>query len=443
MTDTVRDADARVRDERECMTEFVHEFLPCGIEYGVVHLPGRRVVSFQIRFLAGASSEPADKLGLARIVADTLDKGTQRRSGRELSDAFDAIGASHGSGTGRESTIFTCTVLPEHFEEAVALHAEFLRTPTLPEDAFDVNVDLTKQELNALQDDAHGLMDKFISLQAYGPVLGRHPLGEVETLDRMKRDDLEEYWRSYFHGGRIILSVAGPIDAARVADVFEGLFEKFGGNTPEGRSTVPAEFTATANHHHKELEQEHIGICWPGVDATHDDFRTQQVTLGVLSGGMSGRLFTEVREKQGLVYWVSAWQETPRGAGMIFLGASTTPDRCDQTYATLLREVDRLAEDIEQDELDRAVTGIVAHHETRGDTTRARCSELGSDLFFFGRPVPAEEKISKVRAVTIDSIKGYLAAYPRDRLCVVTLGPRPLGDGAQVEDHTDNDASVS
>jgi predicted Zn-dependent peptidase len=113
---------------------------------------------------------------------------------------------------------------------------------------------------------------------------------------------------------------------------------------------------------------------------------------------------------------------------VIFLGASTTPERCDQTYRTLLREVDRLAEDIEQDELDRAITGIVAQHETRGDSTRARCAELANDLFFFGRYLPTEEKIAKIEAVTIYHIRRYLDAYPRDRLCVVTLGPRPLGE---------------
>ncbi len=425
------------------MTEFVHDCCPCGIEYGIAPLPRRHVVSFQIRVLAGTSLEPADKLGLARIVEDTLDKGTHRRTGRELSDAFDAIGASHGSAVGRETTTFTCTVLPDHFEEAVALHAEFLRTSTLPDDAFKVNVELMKQELDALEDDAHGLVDKFISLQAYGSILGRHPLGEAETLACITRSDLEEHWRSYFQAGRMIVSVAGPVDGAQVADLLGKHFEGFGSHARSGRAVFPVEFTPGATHHHKDLEQEQIGICWPGVDATHDDFPIQQVTLGILSGGMSGRLFTEVREKQGLVYWVSAWQETPRGSGMIFLGASTTPDRCDRTYATLLREVDRLANDIKQDELDRAITGIVAQQETRGDTTRARCSDLASDLFFFGRPIPPEEKIAKVQAVTIDDIKRYLATYPRDRLCVVTLGPRPLGGETVVQDRADTGAPAS
>jgi predicted Zn-dependent peptidase len=231
----------------------------------------------------------------------------------------------------------------------------------------------------------------------------------------------------------MILAVAGAIEPERVVDVIQEHFDGFGQAEHNGRERFPVEFSPGTAHHHKELEQEQIGICWPGVDAAHDDFPTQQVLLGILSGGMSARLFTEVREKQGLVYWVNAWHETPRGAGMIFLGASTTPDRCDRTFATLLREVERLAHDVEQEELDRATTGIVASLDTRGDTTRSRCSELGSDLFYLGRPMPEEEKIAKVQAVTTDHIREYLATHPRDRLCVVTLGPRALENAPAIE----------
>ncbi|MHC4697111.1 MAG: M16 family metallopeptidase [Planctomycetota bacterium] len=408
------------------MTDIVHNSLSCGIEYGVVPLERRHVVAFQIRVLAGACTEPENKLGLARLVNETLDKGTERRSGRELSDAFDAIGASHTSGAGRETTTLNCTVLPEHFEKAVALHAEMLRTPTFPDDAVAVNIELARQELVALEDDAQSLIDKLIGVPAYGSLLGRHPLGENETLDRISRDDLETYWRSHFHAGRMLVVVAGAIEPERAAAVFEKHFSDFGDGSRKGRRAFESEFAAGSIHHAKDLEQEHIGICWPGVDAPHDDFPVQQVLLGILAGGMSARLFTEVREKQGLVYWVNAWHETPRGSGRIFLGASTTPERCEKTFTTLLREVDRLADDIEEDELERAVTGIVASKETRGDTTGARCGELASDLFFFGRPLPPEEKIAKVQAVTTDDIRRYLTTYPRDQLCVMTLGPKPL-----------------
>jgi len=125
---------------------------------------------------------------------------------------------------------------------------------------------------------------------------------------------------------------------------------------------------------------------------------------------------------------VGAWHEHPRGAGMIHLGASTRPERADRTFRTLLREIDRLEQDLSPDELHRAITGVVARMETAGDSTRARCTRLAGDLFHFGRPVPLEEKMAKIKAVTIEDIHRYLQRHPRDQLCVVTVGPRNLDE---------------
>lgn len=408
------------------MTSTIHDRLPCGIEYGVAHLPGRHVVSLQIMILAGTCSEPEKKLGLARVLAETLDKGTEAFSGRALSDEFDIIGTSQRVGAGRETTTISTTVLPEHFDRALELCAETIRRPTFPADSVDVNVELGRQELIALEDDPQSLLDKIIGPLAFGTPLGRHSLGEKATLDTITRDDVVAHWQANFCGGRMIVAVAGAVEPRRVAEALERHFGGFGPSKAAGRAAFEATFGPGTTHVHKELEQEQIGICWPGVPMTHDDFPTQQIVLGILSGGMGARLFVEVREKLGLVYWVSAWQDAPRGTGMIFLGASTTPERCDQTYSTLLREVDRLSEDIEEEELQRAITGIVANSETRGESTRSHCGELANDLFHYGRPIPREEKLAKVRGVSIADVKQYLARYPREPRCVVTLGPKPL-----------------
>lgn len=410
------------------MNEFTHDRLDCGVEYAVAQLPRRHIVAFQIRMLSGICSEPIDKLGLGRLLVETIDKGTDQKGGREISDAFDAIGATHGAGVGRETTTFSCAVLPEHFERAVALHAEFLRNPTFPEDMFETNRELALQELTSLEDDAQGLADRLLGERAFGPILGRHPLGTADTLKQITRDDLQNHWRANFHAGRMVVAVTGAVDASKVSEVFAKEFDGFGSAAPQGRQGFALEFSPGLTHQDKPLEQQQIGIAWPGVDATHEDFPVQQVMLGVLSGGMSARLFTEVREKQGLVYYVNAWQEVARGAAMLLVGASTTPDRCGKTYKTLLHEIDRLAEDLEAKELARAITGIVAQHETRGDGTRARCSELANDLFFFDRPRTEQEKISQIEAVTLEDVRRYLHSHPRDELCVVTLGPKPLDE---------------
>lgn len=148
--------------------------------------------------------------------------------------------------------------------------------------------------------------------------------------------------------------------------------------------------------------------------------------LGILSGGMSGRLFTEVREKQGLAYDVHAGSDNPRNLGMIFVSASCKPDRSATTFNTLLRELDRLSHDVTQAELDRSKRRIIARDETMVDITRSRRRILGSNLFHYGRPIPLAERIEQIRAVTVEDVQKYLRNHPRDRLSIVTVGPVDL-----------------
>lgn len=406
-----------------------HRRLNGGLELAVLQLPGRATTSFQIRVLCGLVDEPEERPGLARIVEETIAKGTESRSARQLSDAFDAIGAQHSSGVGRESIVFQCGCLPEYVDDALALHAEMLRTPTFPEEFCRVAVDLGLQELRAIEDEPGEFAQRLIAPHAFGPVLGRHELGTPDGLNRMTRKEIVTFWKTHLSLSRLQVCVAGAVDVERFAERLEGLFDGLPAEHGDGADRYSLTFAPGARHHNKNLEQEHILICWPGVSVTDADYPVERVVLGLLGGGMSSRLFSEVREKLGLVYWVGAWDEHPRTGGRIFLGASTTPARCDRTAQALLRQVDGLAEDLAEPELDRAKAGILAREKTHGDITRARLRELGRDLFHFGRPVPTREKNEQIAAVTVADVRRYLATHPRDRLCIQTLGPRPLDEG--------------
>ena len=219
---------------------------------------------------------------------------------------------------------YTSLCLPEFFERNIELHAEFLHRPTFPKEYCDVSVQLSQQELLSLEDDAQGLADKLMCKQAMGPLLGRHTYGEKETLKTITRDDMVGWWKNNYNAGRMILSVAGPLEPENVAAIIQKYFDGFGNNKQTHRDPTELQFSAGTAHYKKETEQIQISMALPGVPVTHKDYATQQVLLGVLSGGMSARLFTEVREKQGLVYWVGAWNDNPRNAGLICAGASTS-----------------------------------------------------------------------------------------------------------------------
>jgi len=411
------------------MADLYHKVLDCGLELAGEYLPARRVVAVQFAFAGGLAAESPDQLGVAHLLEQTIDKGTENYTAEQFADAFDALGARRSSSLGRETMRFGCVSLAEFFEPVVALYAEMFRRPTFQAAQCDVARQLAMQELAALQDDPMELLEKLSRREALGPVLGRHPLGEPETIERLGRDEITEYWKSHFAASAMQVVVVGPIEPQRAAECLEAQFAGFGdGRRPQADDPPALPFEARRVYHSKSLEQEYMVISCRGARRQDEDWPAEAVAITVLAGGMSSRLFTEVREKQGLVYWVGAWADHPRCGGVVHIGASTTPQRCEQTYKTLLREVDRLAEDLSEAELQRAKVMISARRQTRGELTRMRAAQIAEDLFYFGRPRDRAEEIARIERVTMQDIRRYLQDHPRnpETLSVVTLGPVPL-----------------
>lgn len=407
-----------------------HRRLTNGIELSILPTDRRSVAAIEMRFLGGYAYERPPCLGVAHVLAETITKGTQRRDGRALNDAFDEIGAGYAVSAARETFALSCVCLPEFVTRAVELLAEMIVEPSLPADACEVAVDLTRQSLAALEDDPPELAKKYLHQQAYNPPLNRHVYGEPDTIERISREDVVDHWQAYLKPDRLLVSVAGAVDPAAVADLFERLFPgtrriKSGDGTALPLS-FPFRFSPGQSHHTKDFEQEQIAICFPGASAADEDEAVERVLIGVLSGGMSSRLWQSIREKQGLVYWVGAWFDRPRTGGMIHLGSSCTPPNVEATSEMLLQEVNRLADDVTEAEVQRAISGILAATQTHGDTTRAKAARIINDLFYVGRPVPMEERLDRIRAVKTDDVREYLRRHPREQLGIVTVGPRSL-----------------
>lgn len=406
--------------------QFIHRYLDCGVELAVDPLPQRRTVSLYVRVLAGLADEVEEYNGVAALVEEVLPKGTKKYTGPQLADAFDRLGVKWGGSLGRQSTLLRAVCMPEFTLDVVDLFTEMLIRPTFPEEACRVAVELSEQELRNLDDEPDDLLRRLLQRITYGPIYGRWAGGTQESLARIKREQLLAYYKQFYRAGRMQVVAAGPVDADALAAHVEQRFCGFGLADHGGREPASMSFEPARAHQQKELEQEYIGLSLVGADRESPHFATEQVLIGVLAGGMSGRLFTEVREKQGLVYWVGAWHEQPRGRGIIHLGASTTPARCEQTYKTLLRELERVGEDLAEDEVRRARNSILAHAMTEDDLTRARGAGLSDDLFHFGRPVGLTAKLAAVERVTLADVRAYAAALPRERVCVATVGPKEL-----------------
>lgn len=399
-----------------------------GVPFLAEQMPGYHTATLMLRIDGGLISEPADKLGLAYVLEQTLDKGSEEFSARQIADAYDVIGARMGVYTGRQSWVLVVSALPEHLPRGIELLSELLYRPSFPTEIVETTVSLTEQELFSLQDSPRALLRRQMAQQAYGPLLGRHPLGSEETLAAITPQAVRAHWQAVCGQSAISVAAAGAFDLGAVEAALEQVLSPL----PPRVAAQPspnAAFTARRGHVQKDLEQTQIGISYPGVAYDDPEQPVEKVMLGVLSGGMSSRLFTEVREKLGLVYWVGAWAEQPHGQGMLHIGAATKPERAEQTYETLLKEVARLEDDLTEQELDRAKVGLIADATTSGASVQQRANELLVDHFHLGRAVPAAEKRDELRAVGLEQIASYLRAHPRQDLSIVTVGPEPLLEG--------------
>jgi len=209
--------------------------LRCGAHLAVMPMPDRPLVAVTIRLLAGYAFERPEHLGVAHVLDEVLSKGTERRDGRALNDAFDEIGATHSSYAGRETFGFNCLCLPEFVDQALALHAEMICTPSFPEQACRTAIELTRQALAALEDDPGELAKKLLHRYAYGEPLGRHVLGEKETLERLDRNAIVDHWGRCFSADRMQIAVAGRVDPARLVEQVEQVFGGFSSASGDGR----------------------------------------------------------------------------------------------------------------------------------------------------------------------------------------------------------------
>lgn len=405
---------------------FVHRRLACGVEFAAEPLPDRKTVALAFRMLCGLADEAPELTGINAITCDLLSKGTENYSGRAFADAFDQIGAQWHAAAGRQSVAVRVLCLPEFVERSIGLVSEMLRRPAFAPEACNVAVDLAQQDLRQLDDHPIELLRTIIQRLTLGPILGRHVGGSTESLPLITPDAIRAHWQRGYHAGRLQVIASGAIDPAAIERQLVEVFDGFGAAALTGRDVVEHEPEPVNEHRDKQLEQEYLWLSLPGLPKGHPEFAVEQLLVGILSGGMSGRLFTEVREKQGLVYWVGARAEQLRGKGYIRVGAGTTPQRCQQTLETLLRELRRVGSDVTEDEVERARTGLIAQYETENDLTRARAALLSDDLFHFGAPIGLQERLDALRAVSVDDVADYARRLQLDRLCVATLGPVAL-----------------
>jgi predicted Zn-dependent peptidase len=387
------------------------------------------VRSAALNFLvpAGCAYDPPEHRSIASVLSDLITRGAGNRDSRELSLALDNLGMDRDESVGTLHMRFWGATLARNLPEALDIYADIILRPHLPEEEMDAVKALALQDLQGLEDEPrHKVMIELRRLH-YPPPLGQDRRGTEEGIASLNADIVRRQYQRLFTPCGTIISVAGNIDWPALRDQIGRLFGDW--TAPEPPPLTLGQTTMQRAHLEKETTQTQIGIAYPSVPITHRDYYAAIGAVNVLSGGMSARLFTEVREKRGLCYSVSASYSGFKDRASVICYAGTTNERAQETLDVTLGELKRLKDGIEPEEVERVQAGLKSSLIMQEESTSSRAGTLASDWYYLGRVRSFDEIKSALDALTPAGITEHLHRYPAKDFTIVTLGPKVLQTG--------------
>jgi predicted Zn-dependent peptidase len=395
---------------------------------GLVLLAERmdHVRSAAINFLvpAGCAFDPPGKLGVASVLAEMITRGAGDRDSRELALALDNLGVDRDESVGAVNMRFWGSTLARNVPAALDIYADIVLRPHLPEDELEPVQALALQDIQGLEDAPQSKVMVELRRRYYPSPLNKDRRGTEEDIKGLTIDAVKAQYRRLVRPNGAILSVAGNVEWEPLKAQVERLFGRW--EPGETGDMTPQSHQPTSEHIQKDTQQTQIALAFPSVSVTDPDYYNARAAAAVLSGGMSSRLFTEVREKRGLCYSVYAFHETFKTQGTMLAYAGTRAERAQETLDVTLAELRRLKDGIEDDEIDRVKAGLKSSLIMQEESTSARAGAIATDWYYLGRVRPFEEIQAIIDGLTPAKILSYLDRCPVRDVTLVTLGPAPL-----------------
>jgi predicted Zn-dependent peptidase len=387
-------------------------------------MPGMQSAAMTLLLPAGSSTDPVDRLGSATVLSDLVLRGAGSRDSRQLTDYLDGLGLQRSSSVGIHHSRFSCAALSEKVMQGLPVYADIVRRAHLPQPGFDAARNLALQALAGIDDEPRQKLLIKLREWHFPSPFGRSSMGKKDNLEKLTLDLCKADYGRRYHARDAILAVAGNIEFEAVKAEVAKQFGDWNGSaaTPLEIMPPPGNF----HHEHQKSEQTHIGLAYESIQETDPDYYVLRLALEVLSGGMSGRLFTEIREKRALVYNVWAGYSSLKGYGSVLGYAGTSNDRAQATLDCFIAELHRFTEGVAADELERAKTGLKASTIMQGESTSARAGAIAHDFFMRGRIRTLDEIKHEIDSVSLDRVNAYLKQHKPGPFTIVTVGPKEL-----------------
>ncbi len=398
--------------------------LPNGMVVLGEPMPGVESVAFDFMLPAGAAWMPPGYGGAANVISEWIFRGAGSRDNRQLGDALDSLGLQRSTSIGSSHIYIGAALESSNLAQALSLYADVILQPRLTDEEFDPARQLIIEELRSLDDEPRQKVMLELRKRFYPDPLGRSNMGELDELQALTAPKIREIVDGYLDVQQIILAIAGKYDFDAVCRQIEAVFGPYGAK-PISAIEIGAKGPKYTHIPH-DGAQVHIGVMTPTARFADEPYYDARLAVSVLSGGMSARLFTEVREKRGLCYAIGARYHSLREAAGIACYAGTSPDKAQETYDVILGEFRRLADGISAQEMDRAKIGLKSSVILQSESSSSRAGTIGGDYYMLGRVRTLDEVKQKIEETSADSVLGFLRSHPFEDFTVVTIGPKEI-----------------
>lgn len=397
-----------------------------GVRILTEKVPAVRSVAIGVWVDVGSRDENEENSGISHFIEHMMFKGTTHRSAKQIAEELDAVGGQLNAFTTKEYTCYYAKTLDEHFDLALDLLSDMLFHSKFAQEDIDREKNVIIEEIKMYEDAPDELVhDLFAKTIWQDHALGKPIIGTTEIVSNMTREKIVDYMSRYYVPGRMVVSVAGNIDEAAVLERLKPVFGTLQGEDLINRKFIQPLASAQSDCRKKDTEQVHMVLGTPGLSLDHQDLYTVQVINTILGGGLSSRLFQEIREQRGLVYTVYSYHSSYHDSGLFGIYAGLSKKNVNQTMELILKEIKDIKQNgVTTEELKRAKDQLKGNLLLSLESVNTRMSRLGKSELYLGRVLSPEEIVDKVNQVTEEEIITVARAlFKEAHFSLAAIGP--------------------
>ena len=396
--------------------------LPNGIRVVSDEMPQLETASVGVWFDVGARYESEEQNGVSHLLEHMAFKGTKRRTARGLAEEIEAVGGHLNAYTTCDHTTYYTRVMKEDVGLSVDILADILQNSLFDVTELQREKDVILQEIGQANDTPDDIVFDMLQATAFPEQpLGRSILGTAARVRNFNRDIVSHYMRDHYRGDGTILAAAGNISHDALVDMTADAFASF--EKECNYSFEAASYGGGESRMARDLEQLHITLGFPGLSYEDPDYYALQVFSAICGGGMSSRLFQEVREERGLAYSVYSFSASHADTGLFGIYAGTSPELAGELLPVVADQMKGLAESVDEVEVARARARLKAGLLMSLESTTSRIEQLSRQMLIFGRPIPTTELIEKVDAIDAAAVERVAHRILQGGLAMAAVGP--------------------